>query len=396
MPNRFATLNQQLAAAVETTNGTAVTVVAADVKLRPFLDFTHEPIYPEFAVEEVAEDLAQAPDFAGGKGGQLSFGCSLKNGGVLGTPPAIGRYFRGCGLKEQVVNQITVGVQSGGDSQFKAGETYSATGGKTGTIEADRVGAGVLRYTITSGGALVAADSVTAAGDSATTSGTNTVHSVKYSPRSTGLESLTMERLQKNYLGTSSKDRILRLRGAMGTARLETAALDAARARFEFKGAEAADVEGNLYTGVVYEDISIDLIPKLVNADIQINGAPVTPEGFTFDFGNEVQLEPDPTLDGGPSGFLSAAISGRKPSITLAPFQIEKTVLDMLNLNQVRTAVPVQFIFGTTPQKIMITAPRCQIRGFAQANRAGFEVKNLTIAITRAVGTDFDYGIYFM
>jgi hypothetical protein len=392
--DNFQLLQQQLAGKLEAVAGTPETLTAAEVALRPFQSgFTFAPDFQRFANDEVADDRGQAPDFVSGKKGTISFACSFKGSGAVGTEPAIGRYLEACGLQKQTVNSMTVGSQSGGDNSFAAGETYAATGGKTGIIAAALAGAGTLYYIITAGGALVATDVVVAGGDSATASGSSAVYSLKYSPISAGDKTITIQRGIRNSNATAAQDFLERLKGAMGNAVIDLAALDAYRIKCDLQGVVDARAAGSLFTGQTYEASEP---PKLINATIQINGVTVRTDSVSFDFGNDVQMDPDPSTGGGTAGYDRARIANRQPKITINPHRMKPATLDDLGIHEAGTLVPVVVSVGTSPNRIEITAPRCQVRGWGQGERAGLEVAQLTCHVCRhATLADWDYSIVF-
>jgi hypothetical protein len=395
MPDNLTTLVQQLAAEVESTKGTAVTLTASSVGLRPFSDINYEPQYLAHGNDEVADDIGTAGNFIAGQAARMTFGLNLRTGGVLGGPHAIARYLKGCGLKEQTVKTITVGTQSGGDSAFKAGETYSATGGKTGIIEKDLSGAGTLRYIVSTGGDLVASDVVTANGDSATTSGSTATYGSKYSPRSTGHETLTLQRGVKNSEGTASQDFLYRLRGAMGTFELRADALDVFKCLFEFQGVEDFVGAGSLFTGVTYEGGTPVQLPKLHNATIQINGVTVRPDAFSLALGNQIEMDPDPTASGGgTAGYDFARILRREPVITMTPYRLIPSVLDDLGLHKAGTTFPVTIIAGTTPYLFEFVALKAQISQSSLGTRAGRETNQLSMVCTRQDIADEEFALY--
>lgn len=393
MADHYLILTQQLAAALEAVPGTAETLAAANVKLRPFrADSPFTPDFPRFGNDEVAEDEAQAPDFVAGAKGGMQIGLNVKTSGVVGTEPAIGIFLEACGAKKQIVNAITIGAPAGGDNQFLAGETYSATGGKTGIIEATITGAGTLRYIPVVGGALAAADVVTVGTDAATASGTNALYAVKYTPTSTGKKTLTMQRIMKNDQATADQDYIYRLKGAMGNAQITWTPLDAIRAAFDFQGVVALMGAGAFLTPVTYES---GTEPKFINATCQLNAVNIQPADIVFDFGNAVEMEPEPTTIGGTAGFLQGRIAGRNPTISVAPFRLKVAELDDLATHLAGTTWPFILRTGTSPQMVEFVAPNCQIRGWSHGERAGLQTAQLTLHIVRDLLTDNDWALYF-
>lgn len=392
--DRFLVRAQQIARKIEVTRGVAETLAAADVKLKPFqseLTRAAEPI--RFTNDEVSDDIGQAADFVSAVAGVINYGVALKTSGTVGTLAAVDVELRACGQQSRVVNQITIGAISGGDTIFNAGETYSASAGtKTGIIEQTITGAGTLRYYILTGTALVAADVVTSLGDSATTSGTNTLYAVRYNPRSTLHENMTLQAGIKNDAGTASEDRLFRLAGALGNGTIKYAALDAVRIGFEFKGATVFAGAGSMLTGYTYETSSP---PKWINSTCQINGVGVSPSSCEINFGNTVELEPEPTTIGGADGFEYARILSHEPTITIDPYTIPHAILDDLGLLTAGTEVAFQLTTGTTPNIIEFSATKCQIRTNTQAVRAGRETRQITLHINRSLVTDWDHLLYF-
>lgn len=394
MADQFLSETLQLAAKLEAVAGTAETLTSAEVKLRPFKsDPPFVPDYPRFGNDEASDDLAQAADFVSGAKAQINVGCIFKSGNVLGTEPAIGRFLEACGMKKQTVRTITIGAISGGDSAFAAGETYSATGGKTGIIEYPASGAGALRYIVTSGGNLAASDVVTANGDSATASGTDAVYGLKYTPTSSAQKTLTIQRSDKNDQGTGGQDFLYRLRGAMGKFSLTWTPLDAIRFAGEYHGVKDLAGAGSFFTGMTYE---AGTPPKFINGIVQIDGVDVSPDAITFDCGNTVEVDPAPTTaDGGTAGFKMARIARREPTLSITPFRLIPSVLDDLGKLQSGATFAVKITCGATPQLIEFHAPKAQLRGWSAGERAGRRTAALTIHLTRADLTDDDYAIYF-
>lgn len=394
MADKLRILQQQLAAAVETTLGEAVTLTSSHVKLKPFQsEFNYAPDRLRFTNDEVADDIGMAADFTAGAKASIGVGFGLKTGGVVGTAPAAGTFLQGCGLQAEVVNAITIGAPTGGVAAFAAGDVYSAaTGTKTGVIEYPISAGGTLRYVVTTGGALAAADVVAVGSVTATASGSNALYATKYRPTSFGLKGLSMRRAIKNSEGTSNKDFVALLRGAMGDGSIELAALDAARFKGTFTGVIVSEGDGALLTGYTYET---GVPPTFANATVQLNGVAVQPDAVSLAFGNSVEMDPDPTTTGGAAGYQAANISSRKPSISIAPYRQIASVLDDLGLYAGGTTFPVVVRFGTTPNLIEIVAPKAQITGWTQGDRAGFETAQLTLSLTRDTLVDHEYAIYF-
>lgn len=391
--DRFLVRSQQIAAKIEASRGVAETLTAAEVKLKPFqseLSGNAEPI--RFGNDEVSDDIGQAADFVSAVAGVIPFGSSFKTSGTVGTPGAHGVYLRGCGAQERIVNAITIGAPTGGDAILTAGATYTAGGGKSGIIEQTISAGGTLRYIPVAGGALAASDVVDdGGGTTATCSGTNALYAVRYNPRSTGHENITLQRGIKNDAGTANEDRLFRLAGALGNATLRLAALDAIRIGYEFRGATVFAGAGAMLTGYTYE---ASTPPKWINSVCQINGVGVSPSSLEINFGNTVTLEPEPTTIGGADGFEYARIEGREPTITIDPYALPHAILDDLGLLTAGTEVSFQLTVGTTPNIIEFSATKCQIRANTEAVRTGRQTRQITMHVCRSTITDWDWLLY--
>jgi hypothetical protein len=393
--DHFQVLSQQLAAHLEATAGTAETLVAADVALRPYQDISFAPSFPRFANNEVADDIGQAPDFVAAKMGSINFPCTFHSAGAVGTEPAIGKYLEACGLKMQVVRTITISAPSGGSTQFAEGDVFSATGGKAGIVNKLITTGGTLEYILTAGSALANSDVVTVGSVTASCSGASALFAMKYTPRSTNHKTLTMQRAIKNFTGTSAQDFLSRLRGVAGTFSLDAAALDVMRFKGDFTGVVDYLGAGSFFTPVTYEAPTVAQLPKFINAKLQINGKDVVTDSLSFIAGNSVEMDPDPTMTGGTAGYLQARIRTRAPTITIAPYRLIPSVLDDLGILGDGSTFPFELNLGTSPQRIDIVAPKCQLRAETLGNRAGLETGQMTLHITRDVLTDNDYAIYF-
>lgn len=397
MADHFLVLTQQLAGKLESVAGVAETLTAAEVKLRPFQsEFGFSPEFQRFTNDQVADDIGVAADFVSGKAGSLRVGFPLNTSGVVGTAPACGIYLEAMAHKEQNVKTITIGAPTGGGNAFAAGDTFTATGGRTGIIEQDISAGGTLRYIMTAGADLADTVVITAPdGTSATCSGTSSAHSVKYTPTSFSQKTITVQQGEKNDAGTAGQDFLYRLLGAMGTGRLRFAALDAIRLSAEFKGPISFTGAGSLFTGVTYEAQTNATLPKLRNSTIQINGVSVVPSAIEMDFGAVVELDPDPTTGGGEDGYDQARIARREPKLTIDPRKLKPGTLDELGLLGDGTEFPISIICGTTPYLIEIAILKAQLREMNYTDRAGRKVINKTIHIVRNAITDNDYAIYF-
>lgn len=387
---------QQVAAALESVAGTAETLTASDVLLEPMEDdVLWTPDFTRFSLPEVAPDIAEAPDAVGGFKAGIATTFALQCSGAVATAPAIASFMRACAMKLQVVHVITVGSISPGGA-FAAGATYSATGGKAGIIEATRTGAGALRYIPTAGGALAASDVVTVGADSATASGTDATYAQKLSPTSTSQETMTLQRGEQHEDNTSGKDVLYRLRGAMGRYTLTFEPGDVVRFGGEFTGVvDGNGEEGDLFAGYTLETKSYR--PRFKDATIQLNGVDIKVGTVTFDCGNVVEMDPDPSQDGGDEGYQMARVASRAPTISVAPYKTTPTILDELDALREGTSLAFQLLLDQESAGgiFELIVPAVQVRGWSASTRAGRRVAELQLNVVRSTLLDLDYAMYF-
>lgn len=392
--DRYHVLQQQIAAALETVPGTLESLVLGDVKLRPFTDISFATEFARALNDQVADDLGQARDYVVGKGGRIGFQAELKTSGDLSTAPAIARYLQACGCKLEQIMTATIGAPSGGDNAFAEGETYSATGGKTGTIDSTISAGGTLRYRPATGGALVDSDVVTVGSDSATVSGASSDAGWRISPTSTSHKTLTMMRAVKYLAGTAAKDRVMKIKGAMGSAVLTFEAQKVPVFRGDFLGVLHSIGLGDLFAGPTYE---ASLPPYFLNSAVQLDGKTVHIESFQLDLGVQTFLDPDPSTNGGTSGYSQVEVLRREPKLTINPYDHDETTgFDAWGFAQSGTPFACLFTVGTSPNQISIKIPKGQIREDSLAARNDREAHGLTIYATRDTTLlDNEWAMYF-
>lgn len=86
---------------VETTEGTAIAVAAADCNALAY-DVQYTPNISMFSRKPVAQDLSPYSAIPGARSGRLTCKMELKGSGAAGTAPAIGKFLRACGFGETV------------------------------------------------------------------------------------------------------------------------------------------------------------------------------------------------------------------------------------------------------------------------------------------------------
>ena len=104
MPSRlFAT---QLAAKIETTEGTKETLTNTDAVLVSNINFS--PDIEMFARNNLRGTLSRDASVSGKQKASISFDVELKGSGAAGTPPDYGKLLKGCGESETIVASTSV------------------------------------------------------------------------------------------------------------------------------------------------------------------------------------------------------------------------------------------------------------------------------------------------
>ena len=96
----------QVAAKIETTEGTAETLGAADAILVENASF--EPTIEMHEYDPMRRTLSPMPDIPGKRSARLTFTVPLKGSGTAGTAPEYGDLFKACGMAETVVAGTSV------------------------------------------------------------------------------------------------------------------------------------------------------------------------------------------------------------------------------------------------------------------------------------------------
>lgn len=96
-----------MAAKVETTEGTAISLAGADAN-NLIMDPKFDADVPMFARQFINNSLSPHKQIATTRGGSIAFKCEVKGSGAAGTAPALGKLLRACGFGETVVGATSV------------------------------------------------------------------------------------------------------------------------------------------------------------------------------------------------------------------------------------------------------------------------------------------------
>lgn len=116
----------QVAVKLETTEGTAVAVAAADAGLYVY-EVSFTPDITMVPRNPLRSTLSNLPHYIGKKGASITFKTELVGSGTAGTAPALGTLFQACGMSETIVASTSVTYAP--DSDEAQGDGSSASVG---------------------------------------------------------------------------------------------------------------------------------------------------------------------------------------------------------------------------------------------------------------------------
>jgi len=294
----------QIAAKVESVEGTAETLSASDAFLAANVKFT-----PNLAMGErknVSASLSPWAPIPGVRSAKLEFDVELKGSVTKGTAPALGKLLKACGLGETVV------------------------------------------------------------------SGT----SVTYAPASSSISSLTLAAYQDGV--------IKNIWGARGNVSLKLENGAPGWLHFEFTGSDFSVTDGAMFTsGVTYESTKP---PAFLSATLTIDSYSALIGLLEVNMNNEVNLRKDVNSQ---SGYKSALITNRKPTMTIDPEQVLAATYDFYGKLRSGNEGSLSLVLGSATGNICtITASKVQYTGISDDVRDGIRVLGITCQLNRSSGDD--------
>ena len=359
---------QQIAAKLESSEGVAESLAAADADLTVY-DVEFEP-----AIEKVKRDPARRymtplPSVVGKQYGRLSFSVEVKSSGALATAPSWGKLLKACGMQEAALVTIAIGSITSGPfvpGDVVTGGTSNATG-----LVIDRVatGASVLHLVVLSGtfqNGEVLTGSVS--GATATTGGTATAsQGWNYRPTSTTLStsSLTLgffhDGLKKVIYGARGNVRGTGGNGALGML------------RFELEGVYGGVTDVALLSNTLESQVPVTFL----DVGLYLDAYQADFATLEFDLGAvRQQYETAQAAKG--SKFVR--ITGRAPTVTLDPYAALVAGFDWFGKLASSNTSFLRAAYGTSPNKVVLAFPKLSYEAVRQATRGDFQTLGVTLA----------------
>ena len=382
MTDKYLTQDQLLLAKVETTSGTEETPTPADDAIKVF-DLRAAPAFETDPgdTEHTGSLDPGVPTVLGGGNG-MTFGVRIKGSGAGGTPPEWGRLLQGCGLTEVISAAAVADTAQAGGAQtitlhagasavddFYKGMVIELTGGP-GSGESNVITA----YDGTTKIAAVAR-AWTAEPTLATTF--SIPANVLYRPASADLETLTLYGYQ-NANQSAVQSRLRKIIGGMGTFTLNLGARQLPSFSFTLRGI-LPEKPTNVArpTGVVFDQGNA---PPYRNAESLIGGSLVKFNTLSLDYGANVAQPDDPSQ---PFGLDTAAITARRVSATITPYQKRLSTRDFMSLFLDEEENDQVYRWGETAgNRASILLPRTRYTGVEETSIDGFESESVAFVPT--------------
>lgn len=356
----------QIALKVESVEGTAETLAAADAIL------VYDPVpLPDVGWNErrpTRESLDPVLGVPGKQGFNLSFGMDYRGSGAVGTVPDWDVPLRGCGHQRAVLSSITIGAVAGGP--FKPTETI--TGGTSAATArvVGRVANGTttLRYVAISG-AFVSGEVLTGgtSGATATTGSTpSSAQGYEYRPLSSAPPSLTAGAYEDGTRHLAA--------GCRGTVKADLNVAGIGKWGFNLRGAYKGTADLAMLSGVSYQTV---VPPAIMSATLFLQEYAPKFASLSWDQGGEQSDDDDATVSG---GFASSQLTGRAAVLNLDPKMELVGTHDWLGKVLAGTSGIFHMEVGTgAGKRMMLAAPQVQYRNVQRGERAGILTRPLQV-----------------
>ena len=199
--------------------------------------------------------------------------------------------------------------------------------------------------------------------------------SVTYAPASSSISSLTLAAYQDGI--------IKKIWGARGNVSLKLENGAPGWLHFEFTGADFSVTDGTMLSGVTYESTKP---VAFLSATFSIDSYSALIGVLEINMNNEVNLRKDANTD---SGYKSAVITGRKPTMTMDPEHVTVATYDFFGKLRSGNEGSLSLVLGSTAGNICtIKAPKVQYINISDDVRDGIRSLGITCQLNRSSGDD--------
>lgn len=371
------TKKRQLAAKIESIEGTAETLAAADAKLLAYSPkATPEP--QVFDRSPVNDSFSKFGKVIGSRPIGLTFGLEMRGSGTATTEPQFGKLLKACGFQINAFKSIPIGAITSGP--FQHGEVITGgTSNASGRVLINTSTGTAVLYFVLISGTFQSGEVITGgtSGATATTSSTASDVGKAIEPVSlyaTGsLESLTFG----NY-----EDGVRKLiKGARGNVKFPFKLGEPTLMDFEYKGVEQAIADVALLTGVTFESTKP---PVFLNAAFTIDSYVARVSELNIDMGNVLAARDDIN---DAKGILSHIITDRNPTGSFKTEMVSVAEYDFHGKLAANTEVALDFTLGSvTGNKFRFYAPKLQFTKIDDGDAAGRQVITASFCLNGVLG----------
>lgn len=200
--------------------------------------------------------------------------------------------------------------------------------------------------------------------------------SATYKPASTGIGSMTLAMYNDGI--------IYKIWGARGTVSLKNVKGKPSMFHFEFSGADYSVADGAmLSSGVSYEST---LPQPFLSSQLTIDSYAALIGTLDINMNNEVALREDGNTE---SGYKSAVITSRKPSLSFDPEMVLVATYDFFGKLRSGNQGALSYVIGATAGNICtVTAPKVQYTGVKLSDKSGIRGLGMDCQLNRNAGDD--------
>lgn len=374
--------NRQLALKVESTEGTAETVAAADADLLVY-DPKFEMENPLFDRNPAKASMTHLPGLVGIRSGKISGRVEVRGSGTATTAPSWAKLLKACGFSQTTVKKIAIGAITGGPfvhNEIITGGTSSGTGRVIGdwATGSSHVYYEVVTGTLQNGETLTGGTSAA----TATSSGAPADGGLHYKPESS-------EASIPSYTAAVMDDGVKKqIYGARGNLTFEANAGEPGFFGFELQGGQSnwSDV------ALLSPTYETTIPPVFLSAGFAIDSYAGVISKASFDMGNTVARRTDVNQA---SGLVSFRITGRAPKGSIDPEMTLVATQDWHSFlrNGTTKKLKWQFDGGADGKRIKIIIPESQFEALGDEDRDGITTLGANYVMTNSTLTDREISI---
>ena len=354
------TRRRQLAAKIESVEGTPETLAAADAKLlveNPLVD-VDSPMHER---NPVGSSLSKVGDLAGKRASSLGFSMRLRGSGIATTDAEWFKIIKACGFEVNALSSISIGAVASGP--FLHGETITGgTSSATGRVVIETADGTTTLYFVAISGTFEDAETITGG-----TSGASATSASAPSDAGKELKPISGPGLVPSLTMATYEDGVKKsLKGARGKVKFNFKVGEPVVMEFEYSGAFGGAVDEALLSSIAHETTKP---PVFLSALLSIGGYSAKIGELEIDWANVLGIRDDVNEA---EGVLSYVISDRKPMGSFNPEMVTVSSHDFFGKWFANNEMVLDFQLGSiSGNKFRFYAPKAQYSKVADEDRDG-------------------------